>query len=270
MTNEERPFTAVVLAGDRKPGDPVAEAAGVSCKSLIPVGGRPMVLRVLDALEEAREIESVILCGPHRAAIGEEEELHARIASGKVKWVESQATPSSSTYQVLQSLADEISVLVTTADHALLTAEMVNYFCSGARGSGKDVVVGLALHELVTAKYPETKRTAIPLGDGSYCSCNLFGFLTPEARSAAHFWRKVESQRKKALRLISAFGWMAVLHYLLRRPSLEEGLGRISQRLGLSAGAVVMPFPEAAVDVDTVSDWKLVESIVANQTRQVP
>ena len=266
MTNEERPFTAVVLAGDRKPGDPVAEAAGVSCKSLIHVGGRPMVLRVLDALEEAREVESVILCGPHRAAIGEEEELHARIASGKVKWVESQATPSSSTYHAMQSLPDSTPVLVTTADHALLTAEMVDYFCSGARGSGKDVVVGLALHELVTAKYPETKRTAISLGDGSYCSCNLFGFLTPEARSAAHFWRKVESQRKKTLLVIAGFGWLNLLLYLLKRPSLEEGLGRISQRLGLRAGAVVMPFPEAAVDVDTVSDWKLVESIVANQT----
>ena len=265
MTNEERPFTAVVLAGDRKPGDPVAEAAGVNCKSLIPVGGRPMVLRVLDALEEAREIESVILCGPHRAAIGEEE-LHARIASGKVKWVESQATPSSSTYHAVQSLPDSTPVLVTTADHALLTAEMVDYFCSGARGSGKDVVVGLALHELVTTKYPETKRTAISLADGSYCSCNLFGFLTPEARSAAHFWRKVESQRKKTLRVIAGFGWLNLLRYLLKRPSLEEGLVRISQRLGLRAGAVVMPFPEAAVDVDIVSDWKLVESIVAHRT----
>jgi hypothetical protein len=116
------------------------------------------------------------------------------------------------------------------------------------------------------AAYPQSKRTAIRLRDGAYCSCNLFGFLTPRARVVANLWRKVESQRKKALRLISVFGWKAVLHYLLRRPSLEEGLGRISQRLGLSAGAVVMPFPEAAVDVDTVSDWKLVESIVANRT----
>ncbi len=266
MSRPTTPFTAVVLAGARGPSDPVAEAAGVSCKSLTPVGGRPMVLRVLDALDEAREIGSVILCGPHQSAIDQIEELHARIASGKVKWVENQATPSSSTYQVLQSLADEIPVLVTTADHALLTAEMVDYFCSGARGSGKDVVVGLALHELVTAKYPETKRTAIPLGDGSYCSCNLFGFLTPEARSAAHFWRKVESQRKKTLRLIAGFGWLNLLLYVLKRPSLEEGLERISKRIGLRAGAVLLPFPEAAVDVDTFSDWKLVESIVANRT----
>jgi CTP:molybdopterin cytidylyltransferase MocA len=226
-----------------------------------------MVLRVLDALEEAREVESVILCGPHRAAIGEEEELHARIASGKVKWVESQATPSSSTYHAMQSLPDSTPVFVTTADHALLTAEMVDYFCSEARcGGNNEIVVGLALLESVMAAYPQSKRTAIQLADGSYCSCNLFGFLTPEARSAAHFWRKVESQRKKTLRVIAGFGWFNLLLYLLKRPSLEEGLGRISQRLGLSAGAVVMPFPEAAVDVDTVSDWKLVESIVANRT----
>jgi CTP:molybdopterin cytidylyltransferase MocA len=226
-----------------------------------------MVLRVLDALEEAREVESVILCGPHRAAIGEEEELHARIASGKVKWVESQATPSSSTYHAMQSLPDSTPVFVTTADHALLTAEMVDYFCSEARcGGNNEIVVGLALLESVMAAYPQSKRTAIRLRDGAYCSCNLFGFLTPEARSAAHFWRKVESQRKKTLRVIAGFGWLNLLLYLLKRPSLEEGLGRISQRLGLSAGAVVMPFPEAAVDVDTVSDWKLVESIVANRT----
>jgi hypothetical protein len=90
--------------------------------------------------------------------------------------------------------------------------------------------------------------------------------LTPEARSAAHFWRKVESRRKKTLRLIAGFGWFNVLLYLLKRPSLEEGLERISKRIGLRAGAVLLPFPEAAVDVDTFSDWKLVESIVANRT----
>lgn len=266
MSRPTTAFTAVVLAGDRKPGDPVAEAAGVSCKSLIPVGGRPMVLRVLDALEAAQEIGPVVLCGPHRAAIDQEEELRARIDSARVRWVESKATPSSSTFQVLKSLPDDIPVLVTTADHALLSGRMADYFCSEARSSGCDLVVGLASYQSVKAAYPHTRRTAIHLRDDAYCSCNLFAFLTPHARDVAHFWRRVESQRKKTLRVISAFGWLAVLSYLLRRPTLEQGLELISQRLGLRAGAVLMPFPDAAVDVDTVSDWKLVESILANRT----
>jgi GTP:adenosylcobinamide-phosphate guanylyltransferase len=264
MDKPKTVFSAVVLAGDRRPNDPVAEAAGVSCKSLIPVGGRPMVLRVLDALEAAQEIGPVVLCGPHRAAIDQEEELRARIDSARVRWVESKATPSSSTFQVLESLPDDIPVLVTTADHALLSGLMADFFCSEARSSGCDLVVGLASYQSVKEAYPYTRRTAIHLRDDAYCSCNLFAFLTPHARDVAHFWRKVESQRKKTWGVIAGFGWLNLLLYLLKRPSLEEGLGRISQRLGLRAGAVVMPFPEAAIDVDTVSDWKLVESIVAN------
>jgi GTP:adenosylcobinamide-phosphate guanylyltransferase len=266
MNKPTKVFTAVVLAGDRKPGDPVAEAAGVSCKALTPVGGRPMVLRVLDALEAAQEVGPVVLCGPPRAAISREVELRARIDSGRVRWVESKATPSSSTYEVLKSLPQETPVLVTTADHALLSGRMVDYFCSQARSSGGDVVVGLASHQSVTEAYPHTRRTAIRLRDDAYCSCNLFAFLTPRSRDVAHFWRRVESQRKKSLRVISAFGWLAVLSYFLRRPSLQEGLKRVSRRLGLRAGGIVMPFPEAAVDVDTISDWELVESIVANET----
>jgi CTP:molybdopterin cytidylyltransferase MocA len=264
MDKVTKAFTAVVLAGERQPGDPVAEAAGVSCKALAPVGGRAMVLRVLDALEAAQEIGPVVLSGPQRAVIDQEEELRARIDSVRFRWVASKATPSSSTFQVLKSLPDDTPVLVTTADHALLSDRMVDFFCSEARSSGCDLVVGLASHQAVTEAYPHTRRTAIHLRDDAYCSCNLFAFLTPQSRDVANFWRRVESQRKKTLRLISAFGWLAVLSYLLRRPSLEEGLKRVSRRLGLSAGAVVMPFPQAAVDVDTVRDWELVQSIVAN------
>ncbi len=259
-------FTAVVLAGDRGSGDPVAEAAGVCCKSLTPVGGTPMVLRVLDALTAAAEIDTIVLCGPRQSAVDQDEELRNRIRSGKVRWVEQQATPSSSTYQTLELLPTSTPVLVTTADHALLTAEMVDYFCSQARSTGGEIVVGLASDELVRRAYPETKRTTLRLRDGAYCSCNLFAFLSPRARAMADFWRKVEAQRKKTLRVISVFGWMAVLLYVLRQVSLDEGLKRISRRMGLKAGAVVMPFPEAAVDVDTAEDWKLVESIVAGRT----
>ena len=259
-------FIAVVLAGDRSPGDSLARAAGVCCKALTLVGGTPMVLRVLDALDGAQEIDGIILCGPAKSAIDQEERLRARIGSGQVKWLESQATPSSSTYYALKTLADHTPVLVTTADHALLKSKRVDYFCTKARETGGDIVVGLAPHELVVDAYPNTKRTAIRLKYGAYCSCNLFAFLTPAAHRVAEFWRKVESQRKKTLRLIGAFGWINLLLYLLKRPSLEEGLGLISKRMGLRAGAVVLPFPEAAVDVDTISDWKLVESIVADRT----
>jgi len=253
-------YTAVVLAADRAAGDPLAEAAGVSSKCLVPAGGKPMVLRVLDALQEAQEVKAVILCGPQRSVVEGTAALEARIASGKVTWIVNWESPSSSTSHVLQTLPDTNPVLVTTADHALLTAPMVDHFCSEARSTGADIVVGLAAHRMVQAAFPETRRTVIRMREGGYCTCNLFAFLTPRSRSVADFWRRVERERKKTLRVIGAFGWWSVILYLLRLLSLRQGLERISRRLGLRAAAVLMPFPEAAVDVDTVRDWKLVEA----------
>jgi GTP:adenosylcobinamide-phosphate guanylyltransferase len=265
MTNSHPKFTAVVLAADRGPDDPVAKAAGVRCKSLTPVGGKPMVFRVLDALTASQAVNTYILCGPPKFVVDQEPDLRTIIASGRVKWFENQATPSSSAFHVLQTLPDETPVLLTTADHALLSARIVDYFCSEAQATGCDVVAGVGRHEVVTAAYPQTRRTATRLEDGAYCGCNLFAFLTPRARLAADFWRRVENQRKNPLRVIRVLGWSAVSRYLMGRLSLNEALKRMSHRLGFKAGAVVLPFPEAAVDVDTVSDWKLVENIVSNR-----
>jgi GTP:adenosylcobinamide-phosphate guanylyltransferase len=265
MDERTEAFTGIVLAADRGPDDPVARFVGSPCKSLAPIGGKPMVLRVLDALAEAREIDSLVVCGPSKTSIDREPELLERITAGKVRWIENQATPSSSTYHALGSLSSNVPALVTTSDHALLNSEMVDYFCCQARLSDCDVIVALAPYEQVMRAYPQTKRTATTLRDGCFCSCNLFAFLTPQARSAAQFWQKCERQRKKPWKMLRILGWTDVIRYLLRRMTLAEGLNRLSVRMNIKAGAVMMPFPEAAVDVDTVKDLHFVEKIVGSQ-----
>ena len=262
MTQHQDKFTALILAADRGPDDPVAKAAGVPCKSLTPIDGIPMVFRVLDALGTSTEIDRRILCGPPKHIVDGEHDLRSLIETGKVDWFENLQTPSSSANHVLQMLPENIPVLLTTADHALLNPQMIGYFCNRARATKCDVVVGVARHENVMKAHPETRRTATRLQDDAYCGCNLFAFLTPDARAAADFWRQVESERKKPLRMIQKLGWVSVLRYLLGKLSLDDALNSISQRLGFKAGAVIMPFADAAVDVDSVSDWELVKKIV--------
>ena len=262
-----KPFTTVVLAGERRSGDPVAVEAGVSCKAMVPIGGSPMVFRVLDALREASEVGSCLLCGPRRSVVEGDRVLSERIASQGLRWLEGGSTPSTSALMVLESLPPDEPVLVTTADHALLTAEMVDHFCREARRTGRDVVAAVARHEVVSAAYPATRRTVTRLRDGGFCGCNLFAFLTPRARAAADFWRRVEQQRKSPVRLVRVIGWGSVVRYLLGRLTLEQALRRLSGRIGIGVGVVEMPFPEAAVDVDSVEDRRLVEAIVALRGR---
>ena len=90
--------------------------------------------------------------------------------------------------------------------------------------------------------------------------------MTFGARAAADYWRKVEQQRKKSFRVISILGFMAVLRYFMGQLTLTECLQRLSKRLSITAGAVIMPFPEAAVDVDKVSDLRLAETILAQRS----
>ncbi len=265
-----QPFSVVILAADRELNDPVAKASAVSCKALTPVSGRAMVLRVLDALKEADEVGDRVLAGPAMESVEQNAELNELISTGQVQWSAPQATPSSSAFGVLQSLPESVPVLVTTADHALLTASMVDHFCSTARNSGCDVVVGVARHELVAEAFPETLRTVTKLKDGGFCGCNLFAFLTPQARYAADFWREVESERKKPLRVVKVMGWMAVLRYLFGQLTLDDAMARLSRRMNLKVGVVEMPFAEAAVDVDKVDDWLLVESVLAERNQGLP
>jgi len=263
MDTVQQFFTAVVLAADREAENPVAKAAGVRCKSLAPINGKPMIFRVLEALSSSGRVKDRILCGPPKTIMEQEPELSQYVNSGKAGWMENQATPSLSALRAMQSVPEDKPVLLTTSDHALLSPRIVDYFCSEAQKSGCDVVAALARHETVAAAYPETSRTAYRFKDGSYCSCNLFAFLTPRARTAPSFWRRVEQQRKNPLRVINALGWMTVMRYLMGSLTLAEAMDRISHRLGFRAGIVVMPFPEAAIDVDSVSDWHFVEQIAA-------
>lgn len=227
-----------------------------------------MVLRVLDALQGAAVVESIIVCGSSARLLGQSAELDGLIASSTIRWVENEATPSLSTQAALNVLPDDQAVLVTTADHALLTPRTVDYFCTRSLETGCDVVAGLARADMVARAFPEGKRTVTRLAGGGYCGCNLFAFLTPPARNAALFWRRVEEQRKHPLRIVRTLGILAVLRYLCGWLTLEQGLARISVLMDARAGAVWMPDAEAAVDVDKLEDLALAEKILSRQLRE--
>ena len=268
MTQAPHPFTAVVLAGSRESRDPVAEASGVSCKAFTPVGNTPMVFRVLEALQSAENTGNRILCGPSWSAIQQEPQLQSLINTNQVEWVAPQSSPSTSAAFVMKSIPEEHPILVTTADHALLTSEIVDYFCSHARLTNSDVIAGLVPSTLVEQAFPQSKRTIIRFKDQGYCGCNLFAFLTPQGRRIAEFWRQVEQERKSPLKLIRTLGWTAVLRYITGNLTLTQGLDGISQKLKLKVTAVPIPFPQAAVDVDTVADWELVQEILEKPVTQ--
>ena len=267
--SDSRPVTALVLAGARPGRDAVAEVAEVPIKVLATVGGVPMVGRVLKTLEASCDVGQLVLCGPSWDVVQRQAFLQDLIESKAIRWMAPQQGPSLSVKSFLEQSPQDLPLLVTTADHALLTVEMVDYFLREASQAQVDVAVALVPYSVVAKAYPQSKRTVIRFRGGGYCGCNLFFLGTPKAQRLVEFWTHVERERKQPLRLIRRLGWIMLLRYLLGLLSLPDALRALSQRMGVSIKEIILPFPEVAIDVDTPQDLVLVEQIVKQRERAV-
>jgi GTP:adenosylcobinamide-phosphate guanylyltransferase len=253
-------WTAIVLAGSRPGENGFAESHGVAAKALIPVGGGPMLGRVLDTLLASASIGRIVVLAqqPHellRGALGwaaGHERIAMAVAGDGI---------SASIARIAGSAEAPWPVLVTTADHALLTPDMVEAFITGS--DGVDASFAMVERRVVEQVHPGTRRTWIKLSDGHFSGANLFALRTPAAQKALAFWARAERDRKKALRLLMFFGPTIFLRAFTRTIGLDAAVAKAGRDLGIRLGAVRLPFPEAAIDVDKPADLELVERILA-------
>lgn len=249
------PCTAVVLAGSRPGVDSFAKAYGTDLKALIPIGGVPMVRRPVDALLASTGIDSirVLTQQPDRiaGALPDDDRISVE-ASG--------ATIASTLEAMCADPSVHWPVLVTTADHALLTTDMIADFLGKA--SGADVAIGVVSSEALFNRLPQSKRTWLKFRGGAYSGANLFLLGGPHVRPAVEVWRASEQNRKKSWRLMLTLGFSGLLGAVLRLRTLQQTLDAVGKKLDLTLRAVELAEPLAAVDVDKPADHELVTAIL--------
>jgi CTP:molybdopterin cytidylyltransferase MocA len=215
-----------------------------------------MLERVVDTLQSSPEIGAIEVSIDEPSLLQDVPRLARQIEAGELGVLASTGSVSRSVLAALEPYSDGSQVLITTADHALLSHEMIEYFLRRARASSADVVVGLVSASLIRQRFPQAKRTFLRFADESYSGANLFCFRLPGGRRALEFWTRVESQRKQPWRLVKAFGLGTLL-------PLKAAFERASRAIGVPVEVVELPFAEAAVDVDKLSDLELVREILS-------
>ena len=255
-------FTAVILAGSRNIHDKVASLFGAHFKALVSIQGKPMVLHPLGALMASRAVKRIVII------FDDEDQLYQQCPELKVlaKQIDITVVPCRPTIcgSVIQSLeATDCTwpYLLTTADHALLTAEMVDHFCNHALDQ-TDLAVGLVERAVIEKSHPTTKRTYLAFRDNQLSGANLFAFMGEEAMNGIRLWKSIEQERKKPWKLFAAFGLVSFFGFLTKRFTVVEAFERASKRVGATARAVKLPFAEAAIDVDSPKDYAHVSSIL--------
>lgn len=253
-------WTAILLAGERPGEDGFARSQGVPAKALIPVAGEPMLARVARSLLAAPSVGRVVILAQAPEALLAQAPAWLR-DEPRIATAASGDGIATSVAAVAGTDKAPYPVLLVTADHTLLTPQMVEAFLSGAPSA--DVAFAMVERRTVETAWPETKRTWIKARGGQYSGANLFALASPKADRALAFWSGVERDRKKVLRLLAFLGPLILVRALTRTISLDDAVARLGRRLGVIAKAVVLPFAEAAIDVDKPEDLELVERILS-------
>ena len=252
----------LILAGTRPKGDPVAQAEGKSSKAFVEIDGRPMIDHVLQTIKSWPMVGDIILSMPkHEIESGQSMLLLDMYKKGQVKRVETGSTPCQSIMIGLEGRPTANAMLVTTADHPLLTHDILDEFVEKSWRNACDFTAAIAMTDTVENAYPDVKRTRVPLTDGAIGGCNLFMFKTPQAHNIASFWRGVENNRKKPLKMAMTIGGSVLVKYVLKKLSREDLRKTLEKKTGTEICLPLMDNPHAAIDVDKKEDLALVRQI---------
>jgi len=245
----------LILAGQREGVvDKLCAHAGIKWKALLPILGTPMIDYVTSALAAAKYVQAPYwLSG-----------IDISLTNGSFHQSPSEDGPATS---VVVSVEDGIPfpILVTTCDHPLLTPEMVDSFIGGAQTADVDFALGLAEKKLIQPAYPHVKRTYLKFADTSVSGCNLFYIKNEKGLEAIRFWQAAQHDRKKPVKLAIRLGFGMLFKFITGRLTLDDAFDHVSKRLGIKAKPVILPFAEAAIDVDKPSDLELVTAILSGE-----
>ncbi|QCE32115.1 hypothetical protein FAI41_00080 [Acetobacteraceae bacterium] len=244
----------LILSGSRLgEEDILAKAGGVPHKALLPVGNIPMVERVYRAIKNA-EIDSKIFVA------SEDEEWIKKSNLKDVTFIPSRPNLPETIFTSLEITG--YPCLVVTADHALLEAKWLHEFLFKSKNFSADLTCAIVLKESVENIPFKSVRTYISLSDIQFSGCNLFLLKNPSSKKIVTLWKEIYHLRKSPLRMVRILGFTFLLRALFRRLSSSALLGRIKALTNASLEFVILEDGHAAIDVDKIADWELVEALI--------
>jgi molybdopterin-guanine dinucleotide biosynthesis protein A len=244
-------------------GQPASvQAEAPENKALLPIGGRPMIDYVIEALRGCPEVGRIVLVGD--AALQK-----ACQSSGLIP-----AAPGDSPLgslangaAALETAAAADWVLSCTGDIPFLTAGAVSGFLGQCGRREADFYYPITSRQEAETRFPGVRRTYARLRDGVFTGGNLFlvrrsslGELLPKAGDFIRL-------RKKPLALARLVGPGFLFAYLFGFLTIAMAERRVSALVGCRGAAVIGDYPEIGVDVDKLSDLDLARRLLAPETR---
>ncbi|MDD5015058.1 MAG: nucleotidyltransferase family protein [Atribacterota bacterium] len=245
-------YNALILAGTKKKG-PLEMAENVDNKALIMIDDKPMIAYIVDALNNSENIDKILVVGPKN-------ELHPYIG----KKVEEILNPGNSILENMESglnfFNSADNLLLLTSDIPLITPEAIDEFLKICTKRKLCIGYPIITKENIVKKYPETERTYVKMKEGIFCGGNIVFFKPEVFFQNKELIQELFNNRKNNLKNAKILGLKCILKFLFKTLTLEEAEKRVTDIIGYNSGAVMVSYPEIMIDLDKLSDLKLIRN----------
>ncbi len=261
--SEHKKVTALILAASRLgPQDVVAQSQNVSHKCLVSLDGMIMLERVVREIMAARNVDRIFISIESTEILDSVPALKQMRETGQIQFVQSCNNLFLSVTGAAEDIDSPYPLIITTADNALHTTEMVDYFLAELFSVNADAAIAMTPAQVILDAYPEGKRAFHNLRDGGWSSCNLYAVMTEKALVAAKIFEGGGQFGKNPQRILKAFGLVFMLLYRLKLASMASLFKLLSRRWKMDLQLIQMPYADAPIDVDNLADVILTEKIL--------
>jgi molybdopterin-guanine dinucleotide biosynthesis protein A len=240
----------VVLAGgDAGKVDPSLSGP----KSLIEIGGRPMISYVMGALKGCPDLDEVIIALPEGADRTPFEDFTERIVEGTSGVVDA-------IYKSVHILGEIGYILIVSSDAPMIHSEAINEFLRNCQKEKAEIYYSVIRREVTEKVFPGTRRTYMRLKDGTFTGGNIHLVKKAAFVRNMSIGERLFNLRKHPLALISLLGLGFVLRYFTGRLDVEAVENKAGEILGAKVKAIITRYPELGIDVDKPEDLALVQA----------
>lgn len=236
----------LTAGGTPTPEDPLYAYSKGLPKAMIPIGDKPMIQWVLDALAAAKTINRIVLIGladnmqvsyPREIVrIEDRGSMVENIIAGASTLLD---FPNPSRY-----------ALVVASDVPAVTPAAIDWISEETVKAQKEMIYTVVEQSVMEQRFTGSKRSYIPLKDMAICGGDVNAIELEKINYQNPMYRKLIDTRKNALKQAALLGFDTLLLIFFRALTLKQLEKRVCKRLGVNGMVLPSPYSELAMDVD--------------------
>jgi hypothetical protein len=254
-------YAIVTAGGIPQPEDPLYAYSKGDSKALIDIAGKPMVQWVLDALNEASEVDDIIMIGlSAKSGLASKKKIHYLSNQGRML-----ANIVTGVDKALELDPKTEYVLIVSSDIPSLKGNMVDWLIQTCMQTKNELYYGVCPRDVMEGRFPGSKRTYTRLKDVDVCGADINITHVRMATEHLDLWEQLIGNRKSPMRQASLVGIGTFWKVLTHSATLDELVEHVCGRLGINGRAIVWEHAEPCMDIDKPHQLEILRADMEKQ-----